>query len=207
MDLTWDTRGSRDDHVLGVAADSAGVVAESDEANNSATLQVRVRGNKVENGDFEQSDAAGTGPEAWTGADTGAGTTSYSEDGGSDGSRGASMTGTGGNALLAGVPTWTSAAITVSPGEILDLRVLVSSTGMSSAPSVSLAYLGKAGKLLDTVRLLEVPLVTDGFATLETSVTLPKGVTQVRIVLSGFAATDLATAGTVTFDDVGLYGP
>jgi hypothetical protein len=27
----------------------------------------------------------------------------------------------------------------------------------------------------------------------------------VRIVLTGFAATDTATAGTVTFDNVGLY--
>jgi hypothetical protein len=32
-------------------------------------------------------------------------------------------------------------------------------------------------------------------------------VVKVRVVLFGFAATDLRTAGTVTFDDVGLFGP
>jgi M6 family metalloprotease-like protein len=207
VELAWDTRGVSGEHVIGVVADSGGVVAEAREGNNSGTLSVSVRGNKVTNGDFEQSNDAETGPAAWTGTSTGAGTTSYSEDGGSDGSSGASMSGTGGNAALAGVPTWTSSPVAVKPGELLDLRVLVSSAGMSSAPSVGLAYLGSAGKVLDTVRLLQVPLVTDGFATLEKSVTVPKGVTEVRIVLSGFAATDLATAGTVTFDDVGLYGP
>ena len=207
VELAWDTRGVSGEHVIGVGADSSGVVAEAREGNNSGTLSVSVRGNKVTNGDFEQSNDAETGPAAWTGTSTGAGTTSYSEDGGSDGSSGASMTGTGGNAALAGVPTWTSAPIAVTAGELLDLRVLVSSTGMSSAPSVGLAYLGNAGQLLNTVRLLEVPLVTDGFATLERSVTLPKGVTAVRVVLFGFAPGDLATAGTVTFDEVGLYAP
>jgi hypothetical protein len=45
-----------------------------------------------------------------------------------------------------------------------------------------------------------------GFTTLEQAVTLPIGVAQVRVVLTGFAATDTATNGTVTFDDVGLFG-
>jgi hypothetical protein len=36
-------------------------------------------------------------------------------------------------------------------------------------------------------------------------VTIPAGVTQVRVVLTGFTPTDTATAGTVTFDDVGLF--
>ena len=207
VELTWDTRGLKDDHVIGVAADAGSAVTESNENNNASTLQVRVRGNKVENGDFEQSNAAGTGPAAWTPSDTGAGTTGSTDDGGSSGSQGATITGTGGNALLAGIPTWTSNPIAVKPGEVLDLRVLVSAQGMSSAPGVGLAYLGKAGKVLETVRLVDVALVTDGFATLEKSVTLPKGVTQVRIVLFGFAAGDVRTAGTVTFDEVGLYGP
>jgi hypothetical protein len=95
----------------------------------------------------------------------------------------------------------------VKPGEVLDLRVLASVQGMSSAPGAGLAYLGGTGKVLDTVRLLEIPLVTEGFSTLEKSVTVPKGVAEVRIVLFGFAPGDLRTAGTVTFDDVGLYGP
>jgi len=36
-------------------------------------------------------------------------------------------------------------------------------------------------------------------------VTIPPLVTQVRVVLTGFAPTDLATRGTVTFDDIGVY--
>jgi hypothetical protein len=40
---------------------------------------------------------------------------------------------------------------------------------------------------------------------LEQALTVPDGVTSLRIVLSGFSPTDLATAGSVTFDDVGLY--
>jgi hypothetical protein len=109
--------------------------------------------------------------------------------------------------VLQGVPTWTSDPIEVTPGEALDLRVSVRTDGVSSAPGVGLAYLGAAGDLLDTVRLIKVPLVTDGLATREKSVTLPPGVVKVRVVLFGFAATDLRTAGTVTFDDVGLFGP
>jgi PKD repeat protein len=205
--LTWDTRGVKGDHQLRAVADAGEDVVESLEGNNGATLDVSVRGNKVTNGDFEQEDDAGTAPEGWTASSQGAGTTEWSEDGGADGSRGASITGNGGSAVLQGVPTWTSDPIDVTAGEILDLRVTVSTDGVSSAPGVGLTYLGAAGQVLDTVRLISVPLATDGLATLEESVTLPPGVVRVRVVLFGFSATDLRTAGTVTFDDVGLYGP
>ena len=207
VDLLWDTRGVRDAHTIGVSADSLNVVAESDEGNNNGNLPVTVRGNKVQNGDFEQSNAAGTGPEGWTGSSTGAGTTGYSEGGGTDGSSAVTITGTRKSVLLSGMPVWTSTPIAVTAGELLDLRVSVSSSGMSSAPGVGLVYLGAAGELLQTVRLLEVPLATQGFSTLEQSVTLPPGVAQVRVILFGFAATDTLTRGTVTFDDVGLFGP
>jgi hypothetical protein len=59
--------------------------------------------------------------------------------------------------------------------------------------------------VLSTVKVLTAPLQTDGFAALEQSVTIPPLVTQVRVVLTGFAPTDTATRGTVTFDDVGLF--
>jgi hypothetical protein len=167
---------------------------------------VTVRGNKVTNGDFEQSNEAGTAPAGWTGSSTGAGTTGYGEDSGTDGSSAVTITGTRKSVALAGLPTWTSEPIAVAPGEVLELRASVSAGGMSSAPAVGLAYLGAAGELLETVRLLEVPLTTNGFATLEKSVTLPPGVSQVRVVLLGFSPGDLRTRGTVTFDDVGLYG-
>ena len=205
VELDWDTRGVRGEHVISVTADAQNAVAESREGNNAATLEVSVKGNKVTNGDFEQSNADGTGPEAWTGQSTGAGTTSWSQTGGTDGSHAAAMSGTRKSAVLYGVPTWTSAPIDVLAGDLMSLRVTVSTSGTSSAPSAGLAYLGPAGELLSTVRLIDVPLSTNGFTTLEQLVTLPPGVAQVRVVLFGFSATDLRTSGTVTFDDVGLF--
>ena len=205
VELTWDTRGLNGDHVIRVMADADEEVAESDDGNNGGTLTVSVRGNKVTNGDFEQADSAGTGPEAWSGQSTGAGSTGYSPSGGSDDSHAATITGTGGNVALLGMPTWTSAPIAVTPGQVLSLRASVSCSGMSSAPAVGLAYLGPAGDLLSTVRLLQLPRSTTGFTTLDQLVTIPAGVAQVRIVLFGFGPTDTRTAGTVTFDDIGLF--
>ena len=205
VELVWDTRGLSGDHIITVTADSGEEVTESEEGNNSGTLAVSVRGNKVSNGDFSQANAANSGPQAWSSQSTGAGTTSYSSSGGTDGSAAAVITGTGGSVALAGMPTWTSDPITVTPGQVLSLRASVSSSGLSSAPAVGLAYLGPAGELLNTVRLLEVPRVTSGFTTLEQLVTLPPGVAQVRVVLIGFSPSDLRTAGTVTFDDIGLF--
>jgi hypothetical protein len=91
------------------------------------------------------------------------------------------------------------------PGEALSLRVSVASLDASSTASVGVAYLGAAGELLGTISLMDVASVTGGFAILEQALTVPEGVTSLRIVLSGFALTDLATGGSVTFDDVGLY--
>ena len=115
------------------------------------------------------------------------------------------MKGTGGNAAASGSPTWTSAPFSVQAGQLYDVSVSVKTDVVSSAPSLGLVYLGAAGQVLDTVRVLSAPLQTDGFRPLERSVTIPPLVTQVRVVLTGFAPTDLATRGTVTFDDVGVY--
>jgi subtilisin family serine protease len=205
VDLTWDTRGLNGDHVISVTADAGGAVSESNTANNSSTLTVSVKGNKVTDGDFEQANADGSAPEAWSGSSTGAGTTSYSSTGGSEGSSAATISGTGGSVALSGMPTWTSDPIDVTPGQVLSLRASVSSSGLSSAPAVGLAYLGPAGELLNTVRLIDVPPTTSGFTTLEQVVTLPPGVAQVRVVLLGFSPADLHTAGSVTFDDIGLF--
>jgi hypothetical protein len=171
---------------------------------------VTVKGNKVENGSFEQPDDGGDAPAAWQGQSTGAGTTSWSEGSGNDPEteegHAATVSGTGGNAATAGVPTWTSAPIAVSPGEVLTLTADVKTSSASSAPTVGLAYLGTAGEVLSKVTVLTAPLTTDGFRALEKTVTVPAGVTSVRIVLAGFSATDLRTKGTVTFDNIGLYG-
>ena len=122
VQVGWNTRGANGDYVITASADQAASVAETNEANNSANLNVSIRGNKVQNQSFEQPNSAGNAPESWQGSSTGAGTAGYNQNSGSasDGSDSVSITGTGGNALLAGVPTWTSAPITVTPGELLD---------------------------------------------------------------------------------------
>ena len=103
------------------------------------------------------------------------------------------------------VPTWTSTPFTVTPGELLTVAVDVKSVGLSSAPSLSLAYLGQAGQLINTVKVLTAPLATTGFSTLSAQVSVPANVTSVKLVLSGFAPTDTRTAGTVSFDNVGAW--
>jgi hypothetical protein len=204
VQVTWDTRGLRGNHIVSASADAAEAVGETDETNNTSTLEVTVNGNKVTNGDFSQPNSAGTGPEGWTERDTGAGDATWTE-GGTDGSRAATTEGNGGNAALAGVPAWTSDAIDVVPGEALTLRASVRSLDPTSTASIGLAYIGTAGQVLEMVSLIDVPSVTGGFQVLERLVTVPAGVTSLRIVLSGFAPTDLQTGGSVTFDDIGLY--
>lgn len=203
VSVNWDTRNVKGEHTIRVTADKTSVVGESSETNNAATLRVTVQGNKVQNGSFEQS-SSGTSPDAWSGSSTGAGSATWTE-GGSDGSRSVSISGNGGNAALSGSPSWTSAPITVTAGQVLDFAVAVQSAGASSAASAGLVYLSAAGQVIDTVTLITAPLTTSSFATLQQTVTIPVGVAQIRVKLTGFAPTDLATAGKVTFDGVSLY--
>jgi hypothetical protein len=122
-----------------------------------------------------------------------------------DGSRGATATGTGGNVGLAGSPAWTSDPVAVTAGEALTFRMSVNAPNASSAASVTLVYLGAAGQVLQTVQLLSAPALTAGFQVIELPATVPAAVTGVKVVLTGFAPTDTHTAGSVTFDDVGLF--
>jgi len=205
VSIPWDTRGVKGQHTIRVTADRTALVSESNENNNAGTFTFTVQGNKVKNGSFEQSNSSGTGPDAWSGESTGAGSASWSE-GGSDGSKSASTSGNGGNAAASGAPSWTSDPIAVVPGEVLTLAVSVQSQGASSAASAGLVYLGPAGNVLSTVNLITAPLTTAGFAKLEQIVTIPAGVAQVRVKLVGFSPADLRTSGTVKFDEVGLFG-
>lgn len=204
VSVNWDTRSVRGEHTMRVTADHTDTVAESDETNNAATFTVTVKGNKVANGSFEQSNASGTGPAAWSGSDTNAGNTSWSE-GGSDGGRSVSVSGNGGNALIAGSPSWTSDAIAVTPGEMLTLAVTARSDNTSSPATAELVYLDATGNALCLFTALTAPRTTGGFATVQQLITIPAGVAQVRIVLRGFAPNDVATAGAVTFDEIGLF--
>ncbi len=104
------------------------------------------------------------------------------------------------------MPTWTSAAIAVTPGELLTLSIDVKAINLSSAPQVNIVYLGAAGQLLSKVTALTAPLTTDGtYVNLQRTLVVPANVTSLRIVLAGFAPTDTRTAGSVTFDNVGLF--
>jgi hypothetical protein len=193
-----DTPGMKGEHNVLATADKLEDAEELDETNNLGRLTFKLKDNRVSNPSFDQPSADGSGPANWSGSDTQAGSTSWSEGS-------ASITGTGGNALVAGSPTWTSDPIDVSAAEALDFVVSVRTSGVSSAPSAGLVYLGLLGQVVDTVQLITAPLTTVGFQALEQSVTIPAGVAQVRVVLTGFAPTDVATSGTVTFDDVGLF--
>ncbi len=204
VSVQWRPANGNSQHVVKATADKPGAVAEENEGNNAGQRTFTVHGNKLENGDFEQQNASGQ-PAAWSSQSTGAGTASSTSTGGSDGSNGAQMKGNGGNAAASGSPTWTSAPVSVQAGQVYDVAAAVKASGLSSAPSLSLVYLGAAGQVLNTVKVLSAPLQTDGFKALEQSVTIPPLVTQVRVVLTGFAPTDLTTRGTVTFDDVGLF--
>jgi serine protease AprX len=205
VSIEWSTRHvANGDHELRVTADSNGQVAETDETNNSRASTVTVRGNKVRNASFEGDANADGTPDGWTGQSTGAGS-AQAVHGGSDGSTSAQTSGNGGNAALHGAPTWTSAAIPVTPGSVLDFEAAVSSTSLSSPASAGLAYLNAAGAVVGRVTLATAPLGTAGFDTLAQIVTIPAGVAQVRVVLTGFAPTDLATAGSTSFDEVGLF--
>ena len=205
VSIAWNTQGVKGAHVIRVTADRTGAVAESNENNNAGNYSVNVQGNKVKNGSFEQPNAAGNAPDGWSGSSTGAGSATWS-DGGSDGAKSAGASGSGGSAATSGSPAWTSDPIAVSPGQVLTLAVSVSSLNASSAPTAGLLYLGSAGNVLQTVNLITAPLATTGFAKLQQAVTIPAGVSQVRVKLVGFAPTDLRTSGMVKFDEVGLFG-
>jgi len=203
VSVLWDTRNTKGTHTIQATADKPGAITEKDEGNNVGTLTVSIKGNKVQNGSFEQASSSGSGPEGWSGSSGAGGTTSWS-DSGTDGSKGASATGSGGSAATSS-PTWTSAPVAVVPGETLDFTVAVSSLGSSSPATAGLVFLGTLGTVLDTVTVLTAPVGASGFQTLESAITVPAGAAQARIVLRGFSPTDLATRGAVTFDDVGLF--
>ena len=204
VSIVWNTRHvPSGTHLIKVTADRNTEVAESAEDNNTRTASVVIQGNKVQNGSFEDDVDQNGSPDGWTAQSTGAGSAATAS-GGSHGQSSAGTTGNGASAALYGSPSWTSAPIGVTPGEALDFEVALRGVAPSSSTSAGLAYFGPLGQALGSATLLTA-LGSPAFSTLEQTVTIPAGVAQVRVVLSGFAPTDLATAGTVAFDDVGLF--
>jgi len=128
--IAWSLKSvSNGTHTIRAVVDPADAIAESNEANNAGTRTVEVRGNKVQNGDFEAS-STGTSPDSWTSS----GATTY------DGHT--ASAGPGG--------VWTSAAIPVTAGSTLAFAV--AQTG--AVGTVSLEQLGASGTVLKTVTLV-----------------------------------------------------
>jgi hypothetical protein len=115
--VTWPTKTLKGERTIVVAADPANAIAELDESNNSTTRVVTVKGNKVQNGDFQES--TNGSPDHWSSS----GSTSY--DGSSAGA------GPGGS--------WTSDAIDVLPGATYDLALEVAGNGTAAVQQLSAA--------------------------------------------------------------------
>lgn len=197
----WNTRSQNGTHTITATADPNNTIAESNETNNQAQRTVTIKGNKVTNGSFEQS--SGTSPSSWSGSQG----TSYSSTptNASDGTHAVSVTGNGGPATVLD-PSWTSAPVGVTPGQAYNLAMTVKTQSASSSPSLQLVYLDAAGHVLNTVNAIAPNLSgTCDQTQLLTRVTVPQGVSQVRIKLVGFGLTDPSTRGTMWFDDVWLW--
>ncbi len=196
----WNTRGQNGQHTIVAIADPANTVAESNETNNQASRTVTIRGNKVQNGSFEQGSSS---PDGWGGSQN----TTYNTNGtgASHGTRSVSATGNGGPANLLN-PAWTSAPIQVTPGETYNLAMTVQTHNLSSSPAMSVVYLDSLGNVLSTVTGIATQITgTTGAQQVLGQITIPQGVSQVRIKLVGFSPTDLSTRGTVWFDDIWLW--
>ena len=117
-----------------MTADPANAIRESNETNNSASRTVEVRGNKVQNGSFEQS-STGSSPDGWSGS----GGTTFAQ-GGTDGSRSVTADLTG---------SWTSEGIEVVVGRAYGVAADVSGGGSLSVEQISSAglVLGKLARV------------------------------------------------------------
>ncbi len=198
VSFTWDTRSIKGDHVITAVVDPDNAVAESDETNNAVTRTLSIRGNKVVNGSFETS-SDGKTPDGWSSS----GSTSYDTSGSraSDGTDAVGVTGTTGT-----TPSWSSAPINVTPGQTYDLAMTVSTVSASSSPSISVSYLDATGMVLGKSVGIATTLTGSSAARQVTgAITVPSGVSSVRLTLTGFAPTDLTPSGSAWFDDLWMW--
>ncbi|MGH2377217.1 MAG: CARDB domain-containing protein [Candidatus Limnocylindria bacterium] len=155
--VIWDTRAENGEHTITVTADPASVIRELDETNNEASITVLVRGNRVQNGSFEDDTDADGRPDGWTPA----GGTSYErddEDADGDGGRG--------HVTADATGTWTSDPIEVVAGTSYEVAVEA------------------AGGTLRVEQLSATGLVLEALSGV-TGFTAAADVTHVRIVLTG----------------------
>ncbi|MGH3329799.1 MAG: CARDB domain-containing protein [Nocardioidaceae bacterium] len=191
VSAAWDTRQVKGDRKVSALADPQDVVAENDESDNTLTRTITVRGNKVTNGSFEQS-SNGSAPDAWRG---GSGAT-YDTSGAhaSDGKAAVGLQG-GLQGGLLGAAGWTSAPISVAPGDRYDLALSFTGT----PPSVSVSFLDKTGSVVGTSPVSITALAGQ----LAGGVTVPAGASVLRIGLAG--APTLRTGQVTWVDDVWLW--
>jgi hypothetical protein len=182
----WDTARVKGDHRVTAVVDPDDTVPESDESDNELTRTISVRGNKVTNGSFEES-SSGSAPAAWSGS----GGTTYDTSGAyaSDGTAAVGLTG----GLLGA--SWTSAPVSVSPGERYDLSL--SFAGV--APTVAVSFLDRAGGVVSTLPLQ----LSAGGGALTGGLRVPTGATALRVGVA--AAPTLGTGRTTWVDDVWLW--
>ncbi|MBI2914010.1 MAG: hypothetical protein HYY03_08830, partial [Chloroflexi bacterium] len=180
VSVNWNTKGIKGTRTITVTADPANAIDESNEANNSAATTVSVKGNKVQNGSFEQS-SDGEKPDKWKDE----GNTHY-KPGGSHGQRRVEAESDG---------SWTSEPIAVEAGKTYGVSVDV--TGASG--NLVVEQVTTAGAVVASLTQL-LPVSTDGiFQTAETFLTVAPGVTEVRIRLAA------PLTGVATFDNVWLW--
>lgn len=103
--VTWNTKGINGERTVAATADPGGAIPESAEDNNSATVVVTIKGNKVRNASFEER-TDGSSPDAWTAS----GGTGYAQ---------------GEDSYVTADPTgsWTSDPIDVVPGRTYAIDV------------------------------------------------------------------------------------
>jgi hypothetical protein len=177
--------------VAGLFDSAAALRAQGPFSNTAAAI---VHANLLENGSFEHQDAAGQ-PRGWTAE----GATRYETDPAlaTQGTRSVSATGPRGG-------SWTSAPFAVTAGRLLTVRADVRQSATSSAPSLVVAFLGPSGTVVQSLVTAQGTLGAL-LSTLSGTVAVPPGATQARVVLRGFAPTDVAPAGRATFDNVRAY--
>jgi hypothetical protein len=181
LSVAWDTSAVKGERVVTAVVDPAGAVAESEEDDNALTRRITVRGNRVENGSFEQS-TAGT-PTGWSG---GVGT-SYDDSGAH------ATDGKGAVALAGPTATWTAAPVAVTPGEKLSLAF----DAVGPVPAVRLTFVDSAGSVLSTL----TTKVTSVAGEVTGTVTVPAGASRMRLTLAGTGA----VGQTSWLDDVWLW--
>jgi hypothetical protein len=82
----------------------------------------------------------------------------------------------------------------------------VQAQNLSSAPALSVQYLNAVGEVVGTVTGIATTINgTTGLQQVLGQVSIPAGVSQVRLKLLAFSPTDLTTRGTVYFDDIWMW--